>query len=576
MRLALVPLNPTVGDVAGNAASIASWIAKAREARAEFVVFPELALCGYPPKDLLHHPAFLDACAREASRLGETTTGSITAIFGCPLVASARGARTGVHNSLLAYRDGRLLATYHKRLLPTYDVFDEDRYFTPGEHAAMLEPAPSSGGAMRVGLAICEDLWKGEDAGFASRYASAPDPVADLAAQGCRLLLSPSASPFVLGKGQRHRDILIAHARRHAMHVVSVNQSGGNDDLVFDGHAVAYDPQGTLLCASRGFSEEMVLVDIPEGESSPGARTDDPLSSAPPEELLYRALVLGTRDYLRKTGFKTAVLGLSGGIDSAVTCAIAAAAIGPGQVTGLLMPSTYSSAGSISDAQDLARRLGVRDITIPIEPPVAGFRAALDPAFKGQSLATLGASLPDLTEENLQSRVRGTLLMGWSNRSGAIVLTTGNKSELAVGYCTLYGDMNGGLAVLSDVSKQWVYRLARWMNEHPAGAGFARPPIPEASITKAPSAELRPNQTDQDSLPPYDVLDAIIERLVERRQSPALAARELGYDPALVRRVARMIDLAEYKRKQAATGLKVTSVAFGSGRRMPIAQRWRE
>jgi NAD+ synthase/NAD+ synthase (glutamine-hydrolysing) len=335
---------------------------------------------------------------------------------------------------------------------------------------------------------------------------------------------------------------------------------------------VAYSPEGTLIAAGAGFREEMVIVE-PPGRSA--ITVPDPLREHTDEHLLFDALVCGTHDYLRKTGFTSAVLGLSGGIDSAVTAAIAAAAIGPANITGLAMPSRYSSDHSVADAYDLARRLGVRCLTIPIEQPVTGFRGVLDPAFATQNLATLGERLPDLTEENLQSRVRGTTLMAWSNRTGSIVLTTGNKSELAVGYCTLYGDMNGGLAVLSDVSKQWVYRLARWMNAHHEAAGFACPPIPASSIDKPPSAELRPDQTDQDSLPPYDQLDAMIEEIVERRASPAEAASRLGFDPALVRKIARMIDLAEYKRKQAAIGLKVTTVAFGSGRRMPIAQRWR-
>jgi NAD+ synthetase len=575
MRLALVPLDPVIGDIAGNAANIAAWIERARGADAEIVVFPELALCGYPPRDLLLREGFVAACAREAQRLGESATRGIAAVFGVPLPLPPHGS--GIANAIVVYRDGRLVATHHKRLLPTYDVFDEDRYFTPGDRAVVFEHRAGDASVHRVGLSICEDLWKGEDAGFASRYASAPDPVAELAAAGCSILLSPSASPFVLGKGQRHRDILQRHARQHAMTVVSVNQSGGNDELVFDGHAVAYDPHGTLCCAARGFAEEMVLLDLP-GVRKPAMHhlLSDPLSQGAPEELLFRALVSGTRDYLKKTGFTLAVLGISGGIDSAVTCAIAACALGPPNITGLLLPSKYSSAGSLADANDLATRLSVRTITIPIEHEVEALRSSIDPAFAAHGLRTLGQQLPDLAEENLQSRVRGTILMAWSNRSGAMVLTTGNKSELAVGYCTLYGDMNGGLAVLSDVSKQWVYRLARWMNANHEAAGFARPPIPESSIIKPPSAELRPDQKDQDSLPPYDVLDAIIEHLVEGRQSIAHAAKELGFDPALVARIARMIDLAEYKRRQAATGLKVTSVAFGTGRRMPIAQRWRE
>jgi NAD+ synthase (glutamine-hydrolysing) len=569
MRLALVQFNPTVGAIEANAAGMVKRIDEARAAGADIVMFPELALCGYPPKDLLLHEGFVDENAAVAKRIGEGHTKGITVVFGAALPAGEPG--TGrIANSLLVYRDGKFVDYYDKRLLPTYDVFDENRYFTPGNRAVVFDC-----GGMRCGLSICEDLWKGEDAGFASRYDDAADPVVELAAAGARVILSPSASPFVLGKAQRHREILKKHAKRHGAFVVSLNQLGGNDDLVFDGHAMVLDPSGRLIAAGRGFEEGLVVVDI-DGPRSGGVLKEvaDPLDGAD-EELLFKALVLGTRDYCRKTGFKTAVLGISGGIDSAVVAAIGAIALGPGNVTGLVLPSKYSSEHSKADAYDLAKRLGIRSATVPIEEPVTGFRRVIDPLFTGMEFPALGAKLPDLCEENLQSRVRGTTLMAFSNRTGAIVLTTGNKSEMAVGYATLYGDMNGGLAVLIDVGKQQVYRLARWMNENWKKCGFTQAPIPESSITKAPSAELRPDQTDQDSLPPYDQLDQVIERYVEGKQAPSTIVRETGLDEAMVRRVARMIDVAEYKRKQAAVGLKVTTVAFGSGRRVPIAQGWR-
>lgn len=575
MRVALVPINPTVGDIDGNAAIIAAAVDDAARTRADLAVFPELALCGYPPRDLLLHDAFIDACRRTAETLAARFPPHITVILGTPLPAESGGgakrppARTGIANALIACRAGRIVATYAKRLLPTYDVFDEDRYFVPGDQPVVID-VPASTGTRRVGLAICEDLWQGQDAGFAARYADAPDPVADLVDAGADLIVSPSASPFVLGKADRHRDILAAQAARHQRPVLSVNQSGANDELVFDGHAVAYAPTGRLHAAAGAFDVRPLMVDL----HAPGP-THDPLQSWPDERLLLSALVLGTRDYLRKTGFTSAVLGLSGGIDSAVTAAIAALALGPQRVTGLILPGPYSSEHSKADAIDLAQRLGIHAHTIHITPAVDGFRHVLDPALARVDQPPLGRSLPDLAEENLQSRVRGTALMAWSNRTGAIVLTTGNKSELAVGYCTLYGDMNGGLAVLSDVSKRWVYRLARWMNAHHRDAGFDHPPIPESTITKPPSAELRPGQTDQDSLPPYDQLDDLIEAIVERRLDPDAAARHARVTPDLARRIARMIDLAEYKRKQAAIGLKVTTVAFGSGRRVPIAHRWR-
>ena len=568
MRLALAQINPTVGDLDGNSQLIAECCALAAERRADLVVFPELCLCGYPPKDLLLHEDFVAAHAERAEALGGACSKGMTLVLGVPM----RGPAGGITNSLLAFRDGVRVARYDKRLLPTYDVFDENRYFIPGRVPVVLEI-----GGLRIGLAICEDLWKGEDAGFAARYTGDPDPVDELVNAGADVVIAPSASPFVLGKSKRHRDILARHARRYGVHVVSVNQVGGNDDLVFEGHSCVISPGAAgaaLVAAARGFEPDLVIHEIASGGSAPPAPLADPALSAAPESLLWKALVLGVRDYCRKTGFRTALLGISGGIDSALVACIGVAALGPRNVTGVAMPGPYSSEHSKRDAFALADRLGIARATVPIARPMEGFRGALDPVFKELGLSTLGQTLPDLTEENLQSRLRGTALMALSNRTGAIVLTTGNKSELAVGYCTLYGDMNGGLAVLSDVTKQQVYALSRWINANHRECGFDSPPIPEASITKAPSAELRPNQTDQDSLPPYDVLDAIIERYVELRQGPQTIAREAGFEPALVAKVARMIDISEYKRKQAAVGIKVTSVAFGSGRRVPIAQRW--
>ncbi len=582
MRLALAQINPTIGDLSGNAARISRFIAQARDAGADLVVFPELAISGYPPKDLLLQEGFIAACAAAAKRLGEKETAGIAVVFGVPLPVDPARPQGRIANSLVVYRDNRYLDYYDKRLLPTYDVFDEDRYFTPGSRGVVIDVPLRSRRPARVGLAICEDLWRGEDAGFSSHYDNSPDPVAELAAAGAEVLVVPSASPFVLGKGRRHREILRQHATRHGLYVASVNQVGGNDELVFDGHAAVYQPNGALAAAAPGFVEHLLLVDLDpgsSGKSDPPARVSDPILAAVSEELLFKALVLGTRDYCGKTAFKKALLGISGGIDSAVTAVIAAAALGPENVTGLVLPGRYSSEGSKSDAHDLARRLGMREQTIPIDGPFAAFSESLNDAFGSKGMPFLGETLPDITEENLQSRIRGTILMALSNRTGAIVVTTGNKSELAVGYCTLYGDMNGGLAILSDVSKMQVYALARWINANHGDLGFGvsfdRPPIPESSITKAPSAELRPNQTDQDSLPPYEVLDQIVERYVERRQSPARIVQEAGIDSITVRRIARMIDIAEYKRKQLATGLKVTTVAFGFGRRVPIAQKWK-
>lgn len=588
MRLALAQLNPTVGDIRRNTDAIIDFIGQARAQHADLVCFPELAICGYPPKDLLLQEGFIDACTTEAKRIARASK-NITVVFGCP-TPLAKPVRPGgpIANSLLAARDGKFIAHYDKRLLPTYDVFDENRYFRPGDSPVVITvKGAADKKATRVGLSICEDLWKGEDAGFAQRYLDSPDPVAALARKGVDLIINPSASPFVLGKGSRHRAILTAHAKRHKVFVAAVNQVGGDDDLVFDGHAAIIDPAGKLLAAGPGFVEHLMIFDVPtpgraaetkRGTLHPTRKIADPLLDTDPLRHLYDALVLGVRDYCRKTGFRTALLGLSGGIDSALTAVIGAAALGPANILGVAMPGPYSSEGSVSDAYLLAKNLGVPCRTISIAAPMDGFRATIDADFSKAGLSTLGAKLPDLTEENLQSRLRGITLMALSNRTGAIVLTTGNKSELAVGYCTLYGDMNGGLAVLSDVTKEQVYALSRFINANHAALGFTVPPIPEASITKPPSAELRPNQTDQDSLPPYPVLDEIIERYVEHRQSVRTILRQTkgkpGFDAATITRVARLIDISEYKRKQAAVGIKVTTVAFGSGRRVPIAQRW--
>lgn len=584
MKLALAQVNPTIGDIEGNARLIERFVRAGHDAGAQMVVLPELAVCGYPPRDLLMREGFIDACSSAARRIGQSAPAGITVVLGTPLHVpseSGRPATGRVTNSLVAWRDGLQVGRYDKRLLPTYDVFDEDRYFTPGSSPCMIDIPVPLGGTVRVGLAICEDLWKGDDAGFAWRYQDSTDPVADAVRHGARILAVPSASPFVLGKGARHRDILRTHARRHALTVASVNQVGGNDDLLFDGHSAVFDPDGRLVAAAPGFVEHLLVTDLVGSQgpaalpiAEPIADLPDPLTQAADERLLFEALVTGIRDYCSKTGFASCVIGLSGGIDSALTAVLATRALGAANVLGIAMPGPYSSDHAIADARSLAASLGIAFETIPILDPIAGFRSALDPAFGRLGREALGRTLPDLSEENLQSRARGTVLMAVSNRTGAIVLTTGNKSELAVGYATLYGDMNGGLAVLSDITKGRVYALSRWINAQHHAAGFASPPIPPSSIEKPPSAELRPNQTDQDTLPAYDVLDAVIERFIERQESPATIADRTGIDPALVRRITRMIDLAEYKRRQAAVGLKVTTVAFGAGRRQPIAQRW--
>ncbi|MFM9958783.1 MAG: NAD+ synthase [Phycisphaerales bacterium] len=584
MRLSLVQFNPMVGDVRGNAERLARWAddAASRARDPGLTVFPELALVGYPPRDLLLQEGFLEAVRDEVARLCTVLPQGEMVMVGAPWrpPVGAGGAPTDawdphapVTNSILCIRAGRVEARYDKRLLPTYDVFDEDRYFVPGSRAVTVSVA-----GVAVGVSICEDLWRGDDARASARYRDEPDPVVELVRAGAQLIVNPSASPFALGKGPRQRDILKRHVRSHGVAVAAVNQVGGNDDLIFDGHAAVYLPgpgpgaEPVLVAAGPGFQESIVHHDLGDGRGAPRP-VADPLLDAPPMSLLWRALVLGVRDYCTKTGFKEAVLGLSGGIDSALVAAVAVAALGRDKVTGVLMPSRYSSAGSVTDALALARNLGLRAVKVPIEPAHAVLETSLSALFD-----QLGVRGPEgITEENIQSRLRGVILMAVSNKTGAILLTTGNKSELAVGYCTLYGDMNGGLAVLSDVTKVQVYELARWLNVNETACGFSAGlgPIPESSISKPPSAELRPNQTDQDSLPPYEVLDEIVERYVEGHQSASRIARESGISPETVRRVVRLIDVNEYKRKQTPVGLRVTDKSFGPGRRQPIAQGWR-
>ena len=436
---------------------------------------------------------------------------------------------------------------FHKTLLPTYDVFDEDRYFEPAREPGILDF-----GGWRLGISICEDVWNDRDFWQRRRYQH--DPVESLVADGAEAILNLSASPFYGGKQALREDMLGHMARRHQRPLVFVNQVGGNDDLIFDGQSCAFDAQGRLFARTKAFAEDLIVVDLAAGAPArPGAVAAHDFTL---EAEIWNALVLGVRDYARKTHFQSALLGLSGGIDSSLTAAIASEAMGPRNVLGVLMPSCYSSQGSIDDSLALARNLGIETLTLPISGIMGAYDAVLQEAFAGRGR--------DVTEENIQSRIRGNLLMALSNKFGSLLLTTGNKSEIAVGYCTLYGDMNGGLAVIADLPKTMVYRVARWGNQ-------SRPEIPETVFTKPPSAELRPNQTDQDSLPPYDLLDQILELHVERSQSAEEIIAQ-GFDEATVRRVLRLVRNAEFKRKQAAPVLKVTSRAFGTGWRMPIAR----
>ncbi|BCS33491.1 NAD+ synthase [Luteitalea sp. TBR-22] len=541
MRIALLQLDPTVGALDANAARIEAAV-RAIGSRADLCVTPEMALTGYPPRDLLLMPGFVARCREVADRLAASLATAPGVLLGMPVPSGVEAGRP-LLNAAVHLRAGTVGESFAKTLLPTYDVFDEDRYFEPGRAVGALAV-----GERRVAVSICEDVWNDPDVWTTRRYGG--DPVAALRDLATPVMVNMSASPYAQGKlAQRER--LLAHlARKYGVWALYANQVGANDDLVFDGRSLAFAPDGTCVARGAAFAEDTVIVDT----SSP-VRAVVP-DETPVEAEVFAALVLGVRDYARKCGFRDALLGLSGGIDSALTAVIAVEALGREHVTGVLMPSPYSSQGSVADAETLAATLGIRTQTLPIAPVMTAYDGVLAGPFAGLA--------PDVTEENLQARIRGALLMALSNKTGALLLTTGNKSELATGYCTLYGDMNGALAVIADVYKTLVYRVARWVNR----GGVV---IPEATITKAPSAELRPNQTDQDSLPPYDVLDAILEGHVERCLDGAALVEE-GFDGEVVRQVLRLVRISEFKRKQAAPVLKVTSRAFGTGWRMPIAR----
>ncbi|MGA2496780.1 MAG: NAD+ synthase [Tepidisphaeraceae bacterium] len=581
MKIALAQINPTVGDIAGNTRKILDFLARAEAAGAHTVVFPELCLTGYPPKDLLLKPKFVDDNLQALEQIARSVD-NLHAIIGFAQ-RNANPVGRPLHNAVALLHAGRIVTQHFKTLLPTYDVFDETRYFEPGSADRRNQLVRI--GEMPVGLSICEDLWNDER--LISRRLYHQNPIADLHAAGAQLMINSSASPFVVGKHDFRIQLFSAQARQFGRPLVYVNQVGGNDELVFDGNSVVFDAQGRLIAQARDFEEDLLIVDLPVGSASA-----DPEPTAHPHPLklalqtqhsalgtqhasgiesIYKALVLGLKDYLRKCGFKSAVLGLSGGIDSAVTCALAAAALGADKVVGVAMPSRFSSDHSVADARTLAENLGVRFHIVPVEPMHKAYETTVYPLFARASIRGADpADAENLTDQNVQARVRGGILMAFSNRFGHLLLTTGNKSELAVGYCTLYGDMCGGLAVISDVPKTTIYELAEFINRQ-AGRDL----IPRNSISKPPSAELRPNQTDQDSLPPYDLLDAILHRYVEEENSAAEIVKE-GFDAATVLRVIKLCDRSEYKRRQAAPGLKVTSRAFGFGRRMPIAQNYRQ
>lgn len=545
MRLGLAQINPLVGDLAGNRALILDAYRRLVAAGAELVLFPELAVCGYPPRDLLFKRRFV-ADGEAAMRAIAAEIGAVPAVVGF-VEENRSGQGRPAFNAAAFCHCGAVVHVARKCLLPTYDVFDEDRYFEPA-----TEPTVVEFGGRRIGLTICEDIWTHELVSTRRRYAA--DPVRFHAGARLDLLLNLSASPWQVAKHDLRRTLVSDAARACRCPVAYCNVVGGNDELLFDGRSIVAGPDGSVLGAAAAFRPDLRLVDLGGG----AAPAIDPTYEREPLAELFDALVMGVRDYAHKTGFRQALLGLSGGIDSALVAVLAAEALGPANVLGVSLPSAISSPHSRDDAAALARNLGIEYRSLPIADVVAAAEATLAPVFAGRPR--------DIAEENIQARARGLLLMALSNKSGRLLLTTGNKSELAVGYCTLYGDMCGGLAVISDVYKTQVYALSEWINRR----GEV---IPRSSLTKPPSAELRPGQTDQDSLPPYDVLDALLRGYVEEGLARAdLVAR--GFDAAVVDDVARKVDLNEYKRKQAAPGLKTTSLAFGVGRRIPIVQRY--
>ncbi|MBL0059766.1 MAG: NAD+ synthase [Elusimicrobia bacterium] len=554
LRLALAQINPTVGDLAGNAARIVDFSARARAAGADLVLFPEMSLTGYPPEDLLLEPIFLEECEKALHQLLPRLPKDLLVVLGLP-----EGRPGALFNAAVALHGGRIRVRFHKWFLPNYGVFDEQRYFLPGQEPALLDL-----GGVRIGLTVCEDVWRPEGPALAASKA------------GASLILNLSASPFHAGKGKERVAVLTNKARECGAAIAYGNLVGGQDELVYDGSSLVMNAKGRVVAQAPAFDEHLLITDLPlEPVSLQNAkavkiprRSEDraPNTSflAPPldpEEEIYSALIVGTRDYVRKNGFGRVLVGLSGGIDSALVAVIAADALGKENVVGVTLPSRFNSDETRNDAEAVARNLGIEFHTLPIEETVQSFRKTLAPLF--------GDRAPDVAEENLQSRVRGTLLMALSNKLGWLVLTTGNKSELSAGYFTLYGDSAGGFAVIKDLPKTLVYRLARWRN-----ARGGRPLIPETTLTRPPTAELRPNQRDQDSLPPYEVLDTIVHRYVEENQGLERIVKA-GVPRQVAAKWIRTIDAMEYKRRQTPPGIKITPRAFGRDRRMPITNKFK-
>ena len=582
MKIAIAQLNPTIGDLVGNSQKILQVAHQVADQGVELLLTPELSLCGYPPRDLLLNPSFIQAMATQLAKLATELPPQMRVLVGTvqPNPDTIANGGKPLFNSVACLSGGKIQEFFYKRLLPTYDVFDEDRYFAPGEATGVLQiPCDSVGGteknrAIEIGVTICEDLWNDEE--FWGRRSYAVNPIAELGMMEVDLVVNLSASPYCVGK-HKIREAMLSHsAKRHQQAIIYVNQVGGNDDLIFDGGSFACDRTGAVIYRAATFSTEVAILEFdPQSQNLTALRETSgtslretsvtssgnsltPLVRSAPEEI-WHALVLGVKDYAHKCGFQQVVLGLSGGVDSALVAAIATASLGAENVLGVLMPSPYSSDHSVSDALELAQNLGIKTQTLPIADLMAGYDRTLEDLFTGTNFG--------IAEENIQSRIRGNLLMAIANKFGYLLLSTGNKSEMAVGYCTLYGDMNGGLAVIADVPKTQVYAICHWLNEsHP------QIKIPPQILTKAPSAELKPGQVDQDSLPEYEVLDDILDRFICHHQSleEIVAA---GFSPQIVHQVIKLVTRAEFKRRQAPPGLKITDRAFGTGWRMPIASK---
>ncbi|WP_373525963.1 NAD+ synthase [Nostoc sp.] len=552
MKIAIAQINPTIGDLLLNAQKILEAAQRAASSGARLLLTPELSLCGYPPRDLLLNPSFVEAMGITLQNLAQDLPPNLVVLVGTVeqnLKASITGGKP-LFNSIALLENGKVKQLFHKQLLPTYDVFDEHRYFESGLQANYFTLDN-----IHIGVTICEDLWNDEE--FWGKRSYAVNPIADLAILGVDLIANLSASPYTVSK-QQFRETMLKHsAVRFQQPIIYVNQVGGNDDLIFDGRSFTLNRQGEIMCRACGFDSDLVVVEFDEVQRDLQLGSIVPIYESEDEEI-WQALVLGVRDYARKCRFSKVVLGLSGGIDSAIVAAIATAALGQENVLGVLMPSPYSSDHSISDALALAENLGIKTNLLPIGELMQGFDQTLGDLFADTEFG--------LAEENIQSRIRGNLLMAIANKFGYLLLSTGNKSEMAVGYCTLYGDMNGGLAVIADVPKTRVYSLCQWLNRN-------NEIIPQNILTKAPSAELKPGQVDQDSLPPYEILDDILQRLINNHQSAAQIVAA-GHDLVIVDRVIQMVARAEFKRRQAPPGLKITDRAFGTGWRMPIASNW--